>query len=280
MDEDSQVLPFRKMHGLGNDFVVLDARAHSISLPSERIRLIGDRRRGIGFDQLLVLEPSPTGSDVFMRIYNPDGSEAGACGNGTRCVASLVMDEVGSNTLSLETQRGTLTATRTGDAISVDMGAALLDWADVPLAEEMNTLALPIEHETLKSPVAVGMGNPHCVFFVEDADAVSVETLGPILEHHPLFPQRTNVEFASLLDGGGIRLRVWERGAGVTLACGSGTCATAVAAHRRGLLDAESAPVKMVVDGGEMTIQWRASTDGHVIMSGPVATSFLGEMAL
>ena len=274
------MLAFRKMHGLGNDFVVLDARAEPIDLPEDRIRLIGDRRRGIGFDQLLVLEPSPAGDDVFMRIYNPDGSEAGACGNGTRCVADLVMEEDGRDALSLETLRGTLTATRSNGIVSVDMGAALLNWADVPLAEAMDTLHLPITEGPLSGPAAIGMGNPHCVFFVEDAEAVELETLGPVIEHHALFPQRTNVEVASLTGDGGIRLRVWERGAGITLACGSGTCATAVAAHHRGLIDAESAPVPMAVDGGAMTIQYRASTDGHVIMSGPVATSFVGEMVL
>ena len=274
------MLAFRKMHGLGNDFVVLDARAEPLDLPEDRIRLIGDRRRGIGFDQLLVLEPSPAGDDVFMRIYNPDGSEAGACGNGTRCVADLVMEEGGRDSLTLETLRGTLKATRADGIVSIDMGAAMLDWNDVPLAEAIDTIRLPIEEGPLREPVAVGMGNPHCVFFVEDAEAVDLESLGPIIEHHPLYPERTNVEVASLLPDGRIRLRVWERGAGITLACGSGTCATAVAAHLRGLVDAETAPVRMAVDGGEMTIQWNASTDGHVIMSGPVATSFIGEIAL
>lgn len=284
------MLAFRKMHGLGNDFVVLDARDAPISLPVERIRLIGDRRRGIGFDQLLVLEPSPAGNDVFMRIFNPDGSEAGACGNGTRCVADLVMAEECRDSLTLETLRGTLSAFRHEGLVSVDMGAALFDWHEIPLAEPLDTFRLPIAEGPLIEPVAVGMGNPHCVFFVADADAVDLEHFGPRLEHHPLFPERTNVEVASILNDGGqsdsgqnegrIRLRVWERGAGITLACGSGTCAAAVAAHMRGLVDVETHPVRMDVDGGVMTIQWRASSDGHVIMSGPVATSFVGEMAL
>lgn len=275
------MLAFRKMHGLGNDFVVLDARAKPIDLPETRIRLIGDRRRGIGFDQLLVLEPANSdGADAFMRIYNPDGSEAGACGNGTRCVAHLLMAESGAADVTIETLRGDLFGNRADrDLVSVDMGAPLLTWSDVPLAQDMDTLHLPIEEGPLRDPVAIGMGNPHCVFFVEDAEAMDLPGLGVVLEHHPLFPERTNVEIATVLADGSIRLRVWERGAGITLACGSGTCATAVAAHRRGLVDARTAPVRMIVDGGEMAIQWRASDD-HVVMTGPIATSFVGEADL
>lgn len=273
------MLAFRKMHGLGNDFVVLDARTEAIALPEARVRLIGDRRRGIGFDQLLVLEPPRDGSaDVFMRIYNPDGSEAGACGNGTRCVAHLLMEEAGTGSCIIETRRGLLSCRRQGEFISVDMGEALLDWQDVPLAEETDTLHLPIQQGPLRDPVAVGMGNPHCIFVVDDAEAPDLELLGPMVEHHPLFPERTNVEVASLRPDGSLRLRVWERGAGITLACGSGTCATVVAAHRRGLVNARDAAVQVHVDGGLLEIQWR--DDGHVIMTGPVATAFHGEANL
>lgn len=272
------MLAFRKMHGLGNDFVVLDARTQPIDLPESRIRRIGDRRFGIGFDQLLVLEPS-TQADVFMRIYNPDGSEAQACGNGTRCVAHLLMTETGAEHCSIETLRGVLLGSRSDTLVSIDMGAAMLDWHDIPLASDVDTLHLPVTMGPLSDPVAVGMGNPHCVFFVEDAGAVHLEHLGPMVEHYPLFPERTNVEVASLAADGIIRLRVWERGAGITLACGSGTCATAVAAHRRGLVDAVTSPVTIHVDGGELAIQWREE-DGHVIMTGPVATSFIGETPL
>lgn len=273
------MLTFRKMHGLGNDFVVLDARAEPILLPEARIRLIGDRRRGIGFDQLLVLEPANDGSaDVFMRIFNPDGSEAGACGNGTRCVAHLLMKETGTGSCIIETRRGLLSCRRVDDLVSVDMGEALLDWQDVPLAEAMDTLHLPIQEGPLSDPAAVGMGNPHCVFIVDDAEAPDLEALGPAVEHHPLFPERTNVEIMSVRPDGSLRLRVWERGAGITLACGSGTCATVVAAHRRGLVNARDAAVPVHVDGGMLEIQWR--DDGHVIMTGPVSTSFTGEAAL
>ncbi|MDF1749115.1 MAG: diaminopimelate epimerase [Alphaproteobacteria bacterium] len=268
------------MHGLGNDFVVLDARAEPIDLPESRIRLIGDRHFGIGFDQLMVIQPPQTqDADIFLRIYNPDGSEAEACGNGTRCVADQLMTELGKTTCTIDTSRGRLLGQRQDELVTIDMGAALLDWREIPLLSEMDTLHLPITEGPLSDPVAVGMGNPHCVFFVEDAEAVDLPTLGPVLEHHPLFPRRTNVEIASLSPDGQLRLRVWERGAGITLACGSGTCATAVAAHRRGLVDAATAPVKIRVDGGEMSIQWRVE-DGHVLMTGPTALSFIGEMAL
>ncbi|WP_421877048.1 diaminopimelate epimerase [Pacificispira sp.] len=279
IDGAAGVLAFRKMHGLGNDFVVLDARAEPIPLPEARIRLIGDRRRGIGFDQLLVLEPANDGSaDVFMRIYNPDGSEAGACGNGTRCVAHLLMEETGTGSCIIETRRGLLSCRRVDELVSVDMGEALLDWQDVPLAEAMDTLHLPIQEGPLSDPAAVGMGNPHCIFIVDDAEAPNLDALGPAVEHHPLFPERTNVEIVSVRPDGSLRLRVWERGAGITLACGSGTCATVVAAHRRGLVNARDAAVSVHVDGGMLEIQWR--DDGHVIMTGPVSTAFTGEAAL
>lgn len=275
------MVAFRKMHGLGNDFVVLDARAEPIVLPEARIRRMGDRRRGIGFDQLLVIDPPrTTGTDSFLRIYNPDGSEAGACGNGTRCVADLLLQETGAKACVIQTQRGPLHAHREGELITVDMGAAQLNWSDIPLAREEDTLHLPIAEGPLSDPVAIGMGNPHCVFFVPDAEAVDLERLGPILEHHPLFPERTNVEIVARQPDGALRVRVWERGAGITPACGSGTCAAAVAAHRRRLIDAESAPAPVTVDGGVLSIRWRASGDGHVLMTGPVAISFVGETEL
>jgi diaminopimelate epimerase len=274
------MLPFRKMHGLGNDFVVLDARGGPIDLPADRIRLIGDRHRGVGFDQLLVMEPANgADADIFMRIFNTDGTEAEACGNGTRCVADLVMRETGGVTCAIQTRRGRLGATRDGDLVSVDMGAAQLDWAEIPLAEAMDTVCLPIEAPGLDAPTAVGMGNPHCVFLVSDAEAVDVAGLGARFETHPLFPARTNVEFASVNPDGSLRLRVWERGVGITLACGSGTCAAAVAAHRRGIVDARSTPLDVVVDGGRLSIRWRAEDD-HVIMTGPTATVFTGDLAI
>ncbi len=271
---------FWKMHGCGNDFVVLDTRDEPVLLDRATIQWIGDRHRGIGFDQLLIIEPTDkAGADIFMRIYNPDGSEAGACGNGTRCVADLLMTQNGDDSIAIETRRGILQCQRRSDGlVSVDMGPPQLFWEDVPLAQEIDTLILPISAGPLSGPSAVGMGNPHCIFFVEDAEAseTAVETLGPGLEHHPLFPERTNVEVASLVDGETLRLRVWERGAGVTLACGSGTCATVVAAIRRGLIAGRSADV--IVDGGRLSIEWRAEDD-HVIMTGPTSLSYTGDIA-
>ena len=268
-------IPFTKMHGLGNDFVVLDDRDGHLAVGSEEARAIGNRRTGVGFDQLLILEPVQNpDADIFMRIRNPDGSEAEACGNGTRCVAARAMDELDTDTLKVETIVGILSATRRADGlVTVDMGPANLDWRDIPLAEATDTLHLGIESGPLVDPVAVNMGNPHMVFIVDDADAVDIAGLGPGLETHPLFPERTNVEAISSLGEDRIRMRVWERGAGITQACGSGACAAAVAAHRRGLTGRK---VDVILDGGPLTIEWR--DDGRVLMTGPVATSFEGRL--
>jgi diaminopimelate epimerase len=273
------MVAFIKMHGLGNDFVVLDARHGALALDDAVVRRLGDRRRGVGFDQLLVLEPAQNpDADLFMRIYNPDGSESGACGNGTRCVAALALDESGREASVIETRRGLLHAhVAEQGRVTVDMGAALTAWDDVPLGEPCDTLSLDAVAEgPLQSPTAIGMGNPHCVFFVPDAEAIALETLGPKIEHHPLFPARTNVEVASLTGPDRLRLRVWERGVGITEACGSGACATAVAAVRRGLTGRQ---VSLDLDGGRLEIEWR-ERDGHVLMTGPVATSFAGEVSL
>jgi diaminopimelate epimerase len=254
---------FVKMHGCGNDFVILDERARPRAITPERAAALADRHTGIGCDQLIVLEP---GDPVFMRIYNPDGSEAGACGNATRCVADILMGETGRGEVIIRTISGDLPATRRADRmIEVDMGPARLDWSDVPLARPMDTLRLDLPGE----PAAVSMGNPHVTFF--DADLDSIGERGPRLEHDPLFPQRANIGFARVIDPATIRLRVWERGAGLTLACGSGACATVVNAHRRGLTHRRA---QVLVDGGALDITWR--DDGHVLMAGPVATVFTG----
>ena len=268
-------LAFTKMHGLGNDFVVLDARGGGIDLDEAFARAISDRRLGIGCDQILVIEP-PKGAngeaDIFMRILNSDGGEAEACGNGTRCVAAKVMAETGAGELKIETRAGILAATNAGDGnFSVDMGEVHLDWQAIPLAGETDTLNLNIETGMLSGPVAVNVGNPHCVFFVDDVATVPLEDLGPEIETHSLFPERTNVGVAQILANGQIRLRVWERGVGMTRACGSGACAAVVAANRRNLAERETV---VVLDGGTLAIQWRE--DNHIIMTGPVATSFSG----
>lgn len=267
--------PFIKMHGLGNDFVVIDARAEPLALAPAEIRAIGDRRTGVGFDQLLIIEPprSP-GADAFMRIANPDGSAAGACGNGTRCVADLLLRESGRQATVIETVAGLLVAEReSAGRIKVDMGEPRLDWRDIPLAQAMDTNHLDLAVGSLGDPCAVSMGNPHVVFFVPDTASVPLDRLGPEIEHHPLFPRRANVNVAQVIDARQIRLRVWERGVGLTRACGSGACATAVAAHRRALVGRS---VDVRLDGGLLTIEWRL--DNHVYMTGPIAISFTGEI--
>jgi diaminopimelate epimerase len=270
-------IEFRKMHGLGNDFVVVDGRVRDPGLGEAHYRAIGDRRRGVGYDQLLTLLPARNGGDVFMQIQNPDGSEAGACGNGTRCVAALVMDELGREELALETIAGTLMCKRAEDGlVTVDMGPARLDWREIPLASEADTAAITVSgFENLGPAVGVNMGNPHLVFFIEDAEAVDLPNIGPKLEHHPLLPDRGNIEFVSLLGPDHLRMRVWERSAGITQACGSGACAAGVAAIRRGLV---GRAVTVTLDGGDLKIFWRP--DGHVEMTGPVATSFSGTLDL
>jgi len=265
---------FLKMHGLGNDFVVLDGRSAPLALTERAIRAIGDRQRGVGFDQMVVLEPAKGGTDVFMRLYNNDGSEAGACGNATRCVAWLLMEQTRKGRVTIETISGLLQAERAdGGMITVDMGPARLDWQDIPLASAMDSLSLPISVGGLDSPVGVGMGNPHAVFFVPDAETAAVDRIGPQVETHKLFPKKTNVEFAQVIAPGRIRMRVWERGTGITQACGTGACATAVAAARRGLCGRSS---EVILDGGSLFITWR--DDNHVMMTGPASLSFSGRL--
>ncbi len=265
-------LPFLKMHGLGNDFVVLDARERAVRLSAAAVRAIADRRRGVGCDQLIIIEPAIAGdADAFMRIHNADGGEVSACGNAARCVASLIMAAAGRSDAVIETAAGRLIAAAGGDQVSVDLGPARTAWSEIPLAEAVDTLHLPVAHGPLTDPVAVNVGNPHAVFFVADAEGLPLADLGPAIEHHRLFPERTNVEAVQVLEGGRLRLRVWERGAGLTRACGTGAGAAVVAAHRRGL-GPRSAEV--LLDGGSLSVDWRA--DGHVVVSGAVATVFRG----
>jgi len=262
------------MHGAGNDFVILDGRVRPWAIDGKAAQAIADRRYGVGCDQLIIMSPSSQ-ADVFMSIINADGSEVNACGNATRCVAWLLMEENGSSQASIETKAGLLTASREGELqIKVDMGPALLEWQQIPLASAQDTLHLPLALGPLSDPVAVNMGNPHAVFFVEDAEAVDLEALGPKLEHDPMFPERCNIEVVSLQEDGRLRMRVWERGAGITLACGTGTCATLVAAHRRGLTGRKA---DVVADGGVISIEWLEN--GHVTMTGPVALTFAGSLA-
>jgi diaminopimelate epimerase len=270
--------PFIKMHGCGNDFVVFDERAGRLPITRARAAAIADRRTGVGCDQLIVIERAPpgTGAHVFMRIRNPDGQEAGACGNATRCVTHLLAKETGRRSHIIRTVSGNLPAEVLEDGwVRVDMGEPRLDWRDVPLAEPMDTLHLPLAVDDVADPAAASMGNPHATFFVPDIDAVPVESIGPILEHAPIFPERANIGFAQVLAPDRIRLRVWERTAGLTLACGSAACAALVNAVRRGLTGRHAV---IVVDGGELGIEWRP--DGHVLMTGPIATAFRGSIDL
>jgi diaminopimelate epimerase len=267
-------LPFLKMHGLGNDFVVLDSRARPIALGAEATRRIADRRIGVGCDQLLILEPARNGAAARLTIRNADGGEVSACGNGARCVASLLLQETGAHAVSIETAAGPIhAAARPAGRVEVDMGPAHLGWREIPLSRAIeDTAHLPVSVGPLSDPVGVGMGNPHAVFFVADAEAIDIERWGPEIEHHPLFPERTNVELCMVRARDCIRMRVWERGVGVTQACGSGACAALVAAHRRGLAERKA---ELILDGGSLDIEWR-ERDGHVLLTGPVATSFSG----
>jgi diaminopimelate epimerase len=270
-------IPFIKMHGAGNDFVVLDGRVRPLGLTPDRIRLIADRRLGIGCDQLISLEPETDSADVFMRIHNPDGSEAGACGNATRCVATLVARECGRPAVIIRTISGDLPSSLLPDGrVTVDLGPPRLGWAEVPLAAPMDTLHLPLAEGPAGDPAACSMGNPHATFFVQTLEWLDIVAFGPRFETDALFPDRANIGFAQILSPECIRLRVWERGAGLTLACGSGACATLVNAVRRGLTGRR---VEMKLDGGVLTIEWREA-DGHVLMTGPVETSFTGAIDL
>jgi len=263
-------LAFMKMHGLGNDFVVVDERGVAPRVDALLAVAMGDRHRGIGFDQLAVISRSPS-ADAHLTFWNSDGSMSAACGNATRCIARYLMNESGKTTLEITTDRGVLQAVDAGSGLTaVNMGQPQLTWEAVPLAYDIDTLELPIEG----APTATGMGNPHCTFFVDDATTVDLNTRGAAIENHPLFPQRTNVQFASVTGPDHLRMRVWERGVGVTLASGSSSCATVVAAARRGLTGRD---VTVTLDGGTLQISWR--NDG-VWMTGPTAHVFDGQWRL
>ena len=273
-------IPFRKMHGLGNDFVVLDYRRDAVGIDAAAARALADRRTGIGCDQVILLEPPhDPAAQLFMRILNADGSEAAACGNGARCIARLIAEETGERHVRLETLAGLLDAELLADwRVAVDMGPARTGWRDVPLARAMDTLCVDLAAGVLASPVCTSIGNPHATFFVGDADAVDLAALGPLLEHDTLFPERANIGVATVRGPERIRLRVWERGAGITQACGSGACAALVAAHRRGLTGRHAT---VALDGGDLDILWRPDKEeerGHVIMTGPATLAFEGSV--
>jgi diaminopimelate epimerase len=256
---------FHKMHGLGNDFVIIDARAAPVEMSPARARAIADRKQGIGCDQLIVIAPSDK-ADIAMRIYNADGGEVESCGNASRCVVALLAKDV-----SIETRGGIISGQVAGADVTIDMGMAKFEWQDIPLAFAMDSAAMPLAWDDLESPMAVNVGNPHAIFFVPDCDHVDLERLGPIIEHDAAFPERVNVNVASIHDGE-IKLRVWERGVGLTRACGTGACATGVAAIRQGKV---SSPVIVHLPGGPLTIAW--SPGEPVIMTGGTTYVFKGQ---
>lgn len=258
---------FHKMHGLGNDFAIVDGRETPVAFDAGPVQALADRRTGIGFDQLIVLEPSER-ADIKMRIFNADGGEAEACGNAARCVAKLL-----GGRHSLETKGRIIELDATEGGARVEMGAPKFGWDDIPLAHALDTAAMPVAWEGLENPFAVNVGNPHIVFFVEDPSAVELARIGPEIETDPLFPQRVNVGVASVAGPNSLRLRVWERGAGLTRACGTAACAAAVAGIDRKLV---ASPVTVMLPGGPIDIEW--APDGPIAMTGPAAHIYTGEL--
>jgi diaminopimelate epimerase len=267
---------FRKMHGLGNDFVVFDARNGAFAIDELAAKAVADRRFGIGCDQVIVIERGANGADAGMRIFNADGDEVEACGNAARCVARLLLEEKDKPLIRIDTRGGRLVCGDAGGgSVTVDMGSPHFEWQEIPLSESVDTRVFSLDVSgRLFEASAVSVGNPHCVLFVVNAELNSVSELGPRIEHHSLFPARTNVEFVNVISQASLRMRVWERGVGVTRACGTGACAAAIAAHRRGLAGRK---VNIALDGGELAIEWRESDD-HILMTGAAALSYTGDV--
>jgi len=269
---------FLKMHGLGNDFVVFDRRKNAFSLTPARARAIADRRHGVGCDQVIVIGAAANGIDATMRIYNADGGEVESCGNAARCVARLLMDENGTSKVMLDTAGGPLSCTRAGELVTIDMGIPRFEWRQIPLSEPRDTLCFGMEADrefpALKEVSAANIGNPHCILFVPDAEQAPVERVGPLIEKDPLFPKGTNVEFVQVLSSDRLRMRVWERGVGVTLACGTGACAAMAAAQRRQLCGTK---MDVQLDGGTLIVEWQGE-GSHIFMTGPASLSFRGDV--
>lgn len=280
----SATIQYLKMNGLGNDFVVLDGRDDVIALSADQVRWIADREQGIGCDQLIVLQKNRVPeTDVFMRIYNHDGGEVAACGNATRCVAAIIADETGKKTILIETAAGLLNAVVSGDNVIVDMGQPKFDWQSIPLGEEFgDTRGIelqigPIDAPVLHTPSVVNVGNPHAIFWVmDDPDTYDLELFGPMLENHPVFPERANISLAQVLPGNKVKLRVWERGVGLTKACGTAACAVVAAGVRKGLT---ARKIDVYLPGGVLAMEWRQK-DNHILMSGPWKLDHEGEISL
>ncbi len=274
-------MPLRKMNGLGNDFAVLDTRPRALPLSVGQARAIADRETGVGCDQVIAIEPSPAGADAFMRIWNHDGGEVEACGNAMRCVASVLAQELGRPNVSIQTSADMLSAVVNPDGtVTVDMGVPRFRWDQIPLSEEFHdtrTIELqvgPIDDPVLHSPSAVNVGNPHCIFWVDDLDAHALDRIGPVLERHPLFPERANISLAQVTAPDAITIRVWERGVGLTRACGTAACAVAVAAVRKGLADRKTT---VTLPGGPLQMEWREADD-HILMTGPSELEYEGTL--
>lgn len=277
-------IQYLKMNGLGNDFIVLDGRVNAIALSSDQVRWIADREQGIGCDQLIVLEPEQAPEiDVFMRIYNHDGGEVKACGNATRCVAALIAKESGKTSIVVQTSAGLLTCQVAGNMVSVDMGKPKFDWQSIPLAEEFgDTRGIelqigPIDAPVLHTPSVVNVGNPHAIFWVmDDPDNYDLNLFGPMLENHPIFPDRANISLAQVLPKNQVKVRVWERGVGLTKACGTAACAVVAAGVRKGLTQRK---IEVHLPGGSLALEWRGKDD-HIIMTGPWSLDHEGEISL
>lgn len=281
MMSNETAIALRKMNGLGNDFAVLDARPRALTLSVEQARAIANRESGVGCDQVIAIEPSLEGADAFMRIWNHDGGEVEACGNAMRCVASILADELGRPRISIQTGAGILSANLNGDgSVTVDMGVPKLNWDEIPLAEEFHdtrSIELqvgPMDDPVLHTPSVVNVGNPHCIFWVDDLDAHDLARIGPVLEHHPLFPERANISLAQVTSPDAITLRVWERGVGLTRACGTAACAVVVAAVRKKLTGRK---VTVTLPGGPLKLEWREADD-HILMTGPSELEYEGTL--
>lgn len=272
---------YLKMNGLGNDFVVIDARKRVLTFTDDRVRWIADREQGVGCDQLIIMEaPKDEEADIFMRIYNAEGGEVDACGNATRCIGQLMAEELGRPNVVIETNAGLLRSVKDGDQVTVDMGVPRLQWQLIPLAEQFeDTTGIelqigPIDAPVLHTPSVVNVGNPHAIFWVDDLDAHDLSLAGPLLENHPIFPERANISLAQVISEDHIKVRVWERGAGLTQACGTAACAVGVAAVRKGFVEG---PVDVELPGGILKIEWRDS-DKHIMMTGPYEIEGEGEL--
>ncbi len=280
----SATIQYLKMNGLGNDFVVLDGRDISVALSADQVRWIADSEQGLGCDQLIVLQkPRAPQTDVFMQIYNHDGGEVAACGNATRCVAAILADETGRHAILVETSAGLLSARVSGEMVTVDMGMPKFDWQSIPLAEEFgDTTGIelqigPIDAPVLHTPSVVNVGNPHAIFWVmDDPDNYDLNLFGPMLENHPVFPERANISLAQVLPGDKVKLRVWERGVGLTKACGTAACAVVAAGVRKGLTQRK---IEVQLPGGVLAVEWRKK-DNHILMTGPWALDGEGEISL